>query len=312
MLLTVFFWGINFSIVKIALREFTPHAFNGLRLVSASLLLLFVMFMKRGHLALPKQDLWKVIVISFIGNSVYQVLFIQGINLTTASNTSLIMAATPVIIALLSTSLRHERLHWSGWIGIFISFFGLYLVISGRANGISLPWQSLKGDLMILAGNFCWALYTVLSRPILERVSPFKLTTITLAIGTLFYLPVAARDIRQIPLKDISSGAWLALAYSTLFAIAISFVIWYTSVKRVGNTKTGIYGNITPIVAVLFAHVFLSERIALPQFMGAFIIFAGFYLTRFAKRKEKFPQRGYGNQDNLKGRTPTNGYSSIR
>ncbi len=64
----------------------------------------------------------------------------------------------------------------------------------------------------------------------------------------------------------------------------MSYVIWYSSVKRVGNIKTGIFGNITPVFTVFFAYLFLGESIGFVQVMGTLVIILGFSLTRFADR----------------------------
>jgi drug/metabolite transporter (DMT)-like permease len=151
-------------------------------------------------------------------------------------------------------------------------------------------WEEIRGDLMILTGNLFWAVYTVFSKPFLDKISPLKWTSITLAIGTVFYIPFAASDIVQIQWSEVSFQAWGALAYSAVFAIAISYVIWYASVKRVGNSKTAIYGYLSPIFTIIFAYLLISERITLLQFVGALIILGGVYLTRSGYRffeKEK-------------------------
>jgi drug/metabolite transporter (DMT)-like permease len=284
MLFTCLFWAVNFSVVKIALREFAPHAFNGPRLAVASILLLVFLWRKEGSLAVGRADLLKIVVLGILGNTFYQLLFINGISRTTASSTSLVMTMTPIFIALLSAGFSGERIHGTGWAGIFLAFSGLYLVIFGHFDSISLSGQSLNGDLFILVGNLCWAAFTVFSKPLLERMSPLKLSALTLAAGSLFYLPVAARDIFTTPWTSLSPRSWAALAYSMIFAIAVGYVIWYSSVQRVGNTKTGIYGYITPVFTVFFAHIFLAEGVHPHQIAGVLIIFVGFYLTRFGDR----------------------------
>lgn len=284
MLLTVLFWAVNFSAVKIALREFTPHGFNGPRLFLASLLLLVFLWRKEGSLWLSRPDFLKVVALGIIGNTCYQTLFINGIHQTSASITSLVMTTTPIFIALMSALFLRERIHWAGWAGIFLSFFGLYLVLFGRGSSFSLSAQGFKGNLLILLGNLFWAVYTVFSKPLLKKMSPLKLTTLTLAVGTLFYLPLTVKDVLELPWRSLSATSWMALLYSTIFAIAVSYVIWYSSVRRVGNTKTGIFGNITPVFTVLFAHFFLSESITAYHAAGALIIFFGFYLTRSGYR----------------------------
>ncbi len=284
MLFTVIIWGLNFSVVKIALREFTPHAFNGPRLSLASLLLFLFLWRKEREWSLSGRDWLKIGVLGIVGNTFYQTLFINGINSTTASSTSLVMTTTPIFIALMSAIFIRERIHWAGWAGILLSFFGLYLVFFGPSFSLGLSGGDIRGKLFILLGNLCWAVYTVFSKPLLGRFTPLKLTALTLAAGTFFYLPLAAQDILRLPWTSLSQRSWAALLFSALFAIALSYLIWYSSVHRVGNTKTGIYSNITPVFTVFFAHFFLGEKVNIYQVVGAFIIFFGFYMTRFGYR----------------------------
>jgi drug/metabolite transporter (DMT)-like permease len=284
MLLTCLFWAGNFSAVKIALREFAPHAFNGSRLVMASVLLLVYLRRKEGRIRVGRADLLKLAVLGVVGNTIYQLLFINGIERTTASSTSLVMTMSPILIALLSASFGVERIRWPGWLGIFVAFSGLYLVVFGRPGSPPLGGESLSGDLFILAANFCWAAYTVFSRPLLARMSPLKLTSLTFAFGALFYIPAGAGDFTATAWSRLSPTGWGMLFYSTVFSFAIGYVIWYSSVKRVGNTKTGIFGYITPVFTVILAHILLGEGIHLFQVVGVLVIFIGFYLTRFGDR----------------------------
>ncbi len=287
MLLVTLVWAVNYSIVKIALRDLSPGGFNGIRMFFSALILLIVLWASGEGFSVSRSDFWKIVGLGLLGCSVYQSLFIHGINLISASHTSMVMAITPVLIALFASLLKSEKIPPPGWAGILVSFVGFYLVVSQQGGGFDWSWHSLRGDFLIFAGNVCWALYTVLSRPILERISPLKLATLTLALGTLFYIPFTVPDIRRLPWSEVGLGAWASLAYSGLFAIVISFVIWYSSLKRVGNTKTGIYGNITPVFAAAFAYAFLNERITPLQMVGALVIFLGFYLTRWSNRNNK-------------------------
>ncbi|HDZ27341.1 MAG TPA: DMT family transporter [Candidatus Aminicenantes bacterium] len=284
MLLAILCWAINFSFMKIALREFSPLAFNGLRLLFASLILITALFVRGEGFSVAKSDIPKILFLSIIGNTVFQLLFMHGLNWTTASNTSVIMAMTPVFVVILSVFLKQEKIHWAGWLGIVISFIGFYFIITKQAGTFHFSWEELRGDLMILICNLFWAIYTVFSKPFLEKISPLKWTTITLAIGTVFYLPFAALDIVRIQWSEISFQAWAVLFYSGLFPIAICYVVWYASVRRVGNSKTAIYGYLSPIFTILFAYLLISERITLLQIGGALIIFAGVYLTRSGYR----------------------------
>lgn len=284
MLLVTLIWAINFTFVKIALAEFSPLAFNGIRMAFASIILVLVLFITKQGLGVPKKDIGKLVVLGIIGNTVYQLLFIHGISLTTASNTSIIMAMTPASVALLSLLFKHEKIHWAAWFGIALSFVGFYLVITKRPGSFVFSWENLRGDMMILFGNLTWAVYTVFSKPLLGRITPLKWSSLTLAVGTIFYLPFCVPAFSRQDFGQISFKAWAMLAFSGIFALAVSYVVWYASVKRVGNSKTVIYGNVLPIFTVIFAYIFIAERIGFWQAVGALIILAGVYLTRSGYR----------------------------
>ncbi|MFC2160085.1 DMT family transporter [Acidobacteriota bacterium] len=284
MLFAILLWSINFSFVKVALREFSPLGFNGIRLIFASLLLVFFLFVSRENFKIVKADIWKFVVLGIVGNTAYQMLFIHGIHLTTASNTAIIIATTPVFIALLSLFLRHEKLNWAAWAGILISFVGFYFVITKQPGSLSLNGKGAQGDLMILLGTLCWAVYTVFSLPLLKRISPLKLTMFTMVTGTIFFIPFCVKDIIQLPYDQISFEAWASLAFSGLFALSVCYVIWYASVKRVGNSRTAIYDNLVPILTIFFAFFLLDERITVLQGAGTLVILCGVYLTRSGYR----------------------------
>ena len=280
MLLTTMVWAVNLSLIKFSLREFTPHGFNGIRLALSAAIFLGVLAFSRGGFSLGKGDFLKVAGLGLLGTTIYQLLFIQGISRTQATTTSMIMPMTPVFIAVLSSVFKLERIHWAAWLGIAASFLGVYLLVAGQNSHLALTWQSVKGDVFLLLANLVWALYTVLSKPLLERVPPVKLAGLSTAIGTAFYLPFAAADVGRVPWGSISAGAWASLLYSAVLAIVVSFIVYSSSVRKLGNTKTGIYSNLNPIFAVIFAWFFLSERITVLEAGGGFVIFLGVYLTR--------------------------------
>ena len=282
MIFAAFIWGINLPVIKVSLREMTPLAFNGIRLSFASLCLIGVVYIIEKNLYVPR-SMWKIILFqSIIGTTIYQLFFIHGINFTTATSTSIILAMSPVFIALLSNLVKHERLNIIAWTGIFLSFIGFYFVIKPNINSLNLSInKGLKGDLLILGGILSWAIYTVSAKPLLEKISPLKFTAITMAIGTILFIPFSFKNISALKFSNISLSAWGGLIYSGLFALVISYVIWYSSVKKVGNSKTAIYSNLQPVFAIFFSYIILREKISLFQFIGALIILTGVYLTRW-------------------------------
>jgi len=284
MLLAVVMWGINFSLIKIALRELTPGGFNGVRLLVTAVIFLVLLALSGEGFRLDKGDAWKLLLIGVAGNTLYQIFFIRGVSLTSASNTSLILSMSPIFVALLSAALGIERIHWAAWMGILISFSGLYLIIAGQDGGLHFSAESFKGDLSIFFGTILWALYTVFSKPFLEKISPLKFSAITVSLGVLFYLPLTAGDVLAIPWARVSWKAWAFLVLSSLFGFVFGYIFWYYSVKKVGNAKTAIYSNLTPVFTAVFAVFLLGDRIRSGQVLGAAIILTGVYLTRAGYR----------------------------
>lgn len=284
MLLTTMVWAVNLSLIKFSLREFTPHGFNGVRLALSSAIFVVVLALSRDGFSLGRGDFLKIAALGFLGTTIYQLLFIQGISRIQATTTSMIMPMTPVFIAVLSSVFRFERIHWAAWLGIAVSFLGVYLLVTGQSSHLGLDRESVKGDVFLLLANLDWALYTILSKPLLERIPPLKLAGLSVVIGTAFYLPLAAPEMGRIPWTSISAGAWASLLYSAVLAIVVGFIVYSSSVRKVGNTKTGIYSNLNPVFAVIFAWFFLSERITALEAGGGLVIFLGVYLTRSGYR----------------------------
>ena len=293
MLLTVFLWAVNVSVIKIGLRTLSPHGFNAIRLVLASLAYLVVLAASPGKLSLGRKgDGWKAAGLGLLGITGYQVVFIQGLARMNASTASIIMGTSPIFIALLATAIGKERISPAGWLGIGFSFAGFLLVVSGESGGSVFTGEAMRGAVLILLANAFWAAYTVFSKPVLERNSPFRLAAVGTIAGTFVYLPFAAGDLAAVEWTHIPWQGWGAILYAGLVSVFLCFVLWYQSVRAVGSAKTGVYGNLTPVLAILFAGVVLGERLTGLQAVGTAITLFGVYLTRSGYRF--FERRGAG------------------
>jgi len=275
-----FIWGINFSVVKGALADFSPLSFNALRFGTASLILLSLLWIRERSLIIRRKDIGFFIMLALIGNTAYQLFFINGIALTTATNSALILATTPVFIVLFGAVMRVEKITRRIAQGVILSFVGIIMIILGSGKPLALTEQSWIGDLLIIANPICWSIYTVLSKPLLKEYSPLKLTTVTMVMGTVPLILVSTPSLGTENWAAISTNAWLGLAFSACFAIAIGYVLWYTGVSRIGSSRTALYDNLVTVFAVASAWVLLSESMAVIQILGAVLVFVGLYLAR--------------------------------
>jgi len=275
-----FIWGVNFSIVKIALTDLAPLSFNSLRFSLASLFLIAFLLIRERNLSVRKEDLWRLVLLGLIGNTIYQFLFINGISRTTAGNSSLILATTPIFVAVLSWILRVEKVQLRVWCGVLLSSLGIVLISLGAGKPLSMSSQSLIGDLFVLTGTICWSTYTVLSKPLLQRYSPLKLTTLTVAMGTPLLVLISIPSLKEQNWNSVSLQGWLSLTYSFCFAIAIGYVVWYTGVSRIGGARTALYEGLITVIAVVAAWLSLSEGMTQLQILGMVFVFVSLYLAK--------------------------------
>ena len=273
----VLVWGVNFAVVKRALAAFDPLAFNAARFVIASVVVGAVL-RSRGPLALPaRRDLPRILALGLLGNVLYQMCFILGLSLARAGTASLILAVTPIFTAFLSALTGHERPGWRTWGGAALSIAGVALVTGA---GLRLEGRrELTGNLILLGAAAVWALYTVGARPIVQRYGSVATTAWTLWVGTVG-LVLAGVPALAAQAWDVGWEAWGGLVFSALFAIGLAYLIWYRGVEKIGNTRTAIFSNLTPVVAMTAAAVLLKETPSTWALVGAALTLTGVMVVR--------------------------------
>ena len=282
LLLMILIWGSNFSVVKVALRDFPEVPFNTMRmLVSTAVFLVAIRWTRdpgQPRPPLTRRDWWELACLGLIGTFLYQFCFVGGVRRTSVANGSLIIGTTPIVIALLSSLAGHERIRPLRWAGVFTAAAGLYLVVG---HGVDFSSATVRGDLLMMAGVLCWATYSVASQPILKRHSPLVVIGLTFSIGGLMYVLFMVPILVDVNWAAVSRFSWFLMFASALLALNLSYWIWYTGLKKLGGSRTSVYSYLTPIVAMVVAAVWLGEPITSNQIAGASAIFTGLLITRF-------------------------------
>jgi len=279
LLLMTLIWGSNFTAIKYSLEDLLPLSFNAIRFTIASIVMLLVVVLSRKTLKVAPGDRLKLFALGLFGNTFYQSLFITGMAHTRAGNAALILATTPLFTAILGRIRKYEYFTTRGVAGLLLAFAGIVIiVISGRGE-VSIG-ETVLGDSLLLASTVCWSLYTVGSNHLVHKYGSMKATTIMMTSGTPFLLLVCTPSLLRQDWSAVRTVAWAGVVYSGLFAIALAYLLWSYGVRRIGSTRTAIYSNITPIVALLVAWLALGEKPTLGQLAGAVVIFGGVYLVR--------------------------------
>jgi drug/metabolite transporter (DMT)-like permease len=271
-------WGVNFSVVKFGTTLVDPLAYNGFRVALAAAVLAVIALIGRAPWP-PRRTMLALVGLGVLGNGIYQFFFVEGIARTSASDTALVVAASPAFIALIGRARGVEHISVKGVIGIFLSIAGIALVVLGSTRAIS-GQSSLLGDLLVLCGSLSWAVYTVLLKPHTERVSGFQLSALTMIGGAVPLLIVAWPAMAAAKWSTVPLPGWAAVFYSGVFALVIAYFFWYRGVRVIGPTRTAMYTNLQPLIAVLVAWMVLGESPTPWQGVGAASIMSGLLLTR--------------------------------
>ncbi len=275
----VFIWGANFVVMKAVFALLTPLAFNAVRLTLAAILLLLILFLREGWRPMPPRDWLKLAGLGLLGNALYQIPFILGLELTTPANSSLLIATIPVWAAILARILGWERISRGVWAGILLSFAGVLLVSYSSSGGFSLEGDGFWGDLLTLVAAVCWAGYTVLSKDLLRRYSPLRVSAIGLVAGVLALWVFSYSQVQSTHWAGLSWGAWAAIIYSGVLSIALAYVIWAASVKQIGAARTAVYNNLVPVVTFIVAYITMQQPFSLLQIVGGAIVLTGVWIT---------------------------------
>lgn len=288
--LLVLIWGSNFSVVKAALSEFSPLAFNSTRFVIASVLLALFLALSSERVRFERSDVIRLVGLGLLGNVVYQVLFIYGIDWTLAGNAALMLSTVPLIVTIFSVGLKHETISRAGWTGVVLSIGGIGLILWGSSRGLSFGSDTMRGDLVMLASAFAWSLYTVLSSPYVQKYGTLPVTAFTMWIGTIGLVAIATPALARQDWGAISVGAWGGLVFSGALALALAYILWYYGVRHLGSSRTAVYSNTVPIVALIVAWLALGEIPTWVQAVGTALIIGGIGLARVRRRPATVPE----------------------
>jgi drug/metabolite transporter (DMT)-like permease len=273
LLVVVTLWGLNFSVSKWALGQFPPLAFTAIRFSLAALLLALVLRHFEGPLTLPPGALRRLTVLGLIGNTGYQLAFISGLARTTATNSALVLASMPVMVAALGAATRTERLAPRARLALGTAFLGVVIVIVHQ--GVKFSAATLDGDLLSLAAVLCWAVFTLGVRRLHTPLSPLAITAWTLMLGTPMLVLAGIPQLVTMDWSRVTPLGWAGLVYSSALSLVVAYILWNRSVRLAGTNRTAIFACLTPVIAMITAAAILGERPGVVQVLGGALVVGG-------------------------------------
>ena len=262
-------WGAATVITKSILASVPPITLLVLQLAFSLTLLGSFVFLNRKRFA-PTRDLWKLGGLGLLNPGISYTLSLLGLTTTTASMSTLLWASEPVLIIGLAALLLRERLTPRLLIFSALAFFGV-LWVSGLATDAGVG-SATFGNLLILGGVLCCALYTVLSRRIGSNIDPLfavalQQTCALIWAVCIWPLELLRSDTSVIVQLAVDHWFWIGLSGITYYALAFWFYL--RGLAQVNASVAGTFINLIPIFGIAGGYVFLGERLSMAQWIGA-------------------------------------------
>lgn len=284
-------YGANYIIAKSVMPDpIGPNSFITLRVVGASILFLLLANKK---MQLPEsRDWWRFIVCAICGVVTNQLLFFNGLAITSPINASIIMTSNPIIVMLISAILLKQKITWLKALGVAIGAAGAIMLLRLSVFDISRQ-SSLKGDLFILINSTSWGFYLVLVKPLMQKYNPFMVTAWVFLIGIIFVLPFGGMGLQAIDWSELTNWQWFSIAFVIVCTTFLTYLFNMIGVHRLTPTIASSYIYFQPMLAGIFAFLLssFSEKdftsdITWQKIFCAMAIFAGVFLVNKSEKNQ--------------------------
>lgn len=279
--LTVAIWGTTFVWTKLLIiNGLSPAQIFTLRFVIAYVLLLGFSLWRGRHKWFS--DSWRdeltMLGLGLTGGSMYFLTENESLRFTTATNTSLIVCSCPLFAMLIiALFYKSERFSARQILGSVVALAGMAVVV---LNGHFILHLSPLGDTLAFSACLCWALYTLLMKPVMGRYPAMFITRKVFFYGILTILPyyVFVPDMPSLDVLLRPAVMWNLLFLGSV-ASMLCYLTWSWCMKGLGAVVCTNWVYVNPITTIVAAWLILGEQITTYFIMGSVLIIAGMYLS---------------------------------
>ena len=276
---------------KYAIFDFGPLTASLWRYVVALLFLSGLLFhFKAKSLKVAGSDLGFLILLGLFGIVGYHYFFFSALKHTQVANTAIINAFSPIITGIMAAVFVGERLTRKNYIGVVMAFLGVVLLLTrGRIENIMLLKVN-SGDLLMLCSVLSWGIYALLIKRMVRKYTEFTLTYYATLFGVIFLIGLAGVENQGYPTVDASMISLGSVLYMGLCASGAGYLLYNTSIRRIGPTKTSsmVYSSVSVFVAIL-ARIVFNEPITVMMVLSMGFILLG---LRFTLKDPRLSNKG--------------------
>jgi drug/metabolite transporter (DMT)-like permease len=271
-------WGLNYTSVKVALRDLPPLALGFMRFLIATVLLFALLAVVERGVAVSRRDLGRLALMGALSIGANQVLFLDGLHRTTASIGAIMFACASTFTILLAVLVLGERARPRLWVGILLATAGIALIVGVGASGGG-DWI---GDAEVFISALTVGISSLLAKGVLRRYSALRVTTWSAFAGLCCLTPFAASALPSVHWSAVHPHAWAALLFTAIGSSVVTLMLWNFGIAKVGVTRATIYSYLQPILGVAFAAVLLGDKLSAPQVAGGCVALLGTWLASSA------------------------------
>jgi drug/metabolite transporter (DMT)-like permease len=283
-------WSGAWITGKLAVSSAPPLEVSAARFVIAAVVLAGIALATRTNLG--RGTIWPVLLAGVFGYFAYNAFVFVGLTMAPASDGALIVPTLIPVLTALAASFVGERITATKVGGFALASIGAALVIAAGQTGDEISSRRLVGDLLMLLGAGCWAVYTVLGTIALRTRSPIAIVTIAAPVGAALLIPLGCFEKGYTDLGSWSVAVWLNVLYLALAVSVASFILFYWVVRRVGAGVAAMSSYFVPILTLAMAVIFLGDRPQPLQLVGGVVILGGVRLATLRLAREGQPLEG--------------------
>jgi len=274
--ITISLWAGSFVATKIAVGEVSPVTVIWLRFLIGSLILGLIAG-RRSELAFPPRvDLAKLVITGFSGVALHHMLQSSALVTVEATTTAWIVSTIPVFMVLLGWIFLKEKPGWVTIIGTLLAAAGVLLVVGKGNMGALISADFGKpGDILVLLSALNWAVFSIISRPLLKRYSAARFTFYTLLFGWLIISVPFAAGARWNELSQLSPNGWISVLYLGALCSALGYIFYNDGLQALSASQVGVFLYMQPIITTLVAAMLLSEKVLPTTIVGGALILLG-------------------------------------
>jgi drug/metabolite transporter (DMT)-like permease len=275
-------FGLNYVIAKgIMPHWMEPRAIIFLRVTGATAAFWLVSIFVKSE-KVDRKDMKRMFLLAFFGVALNQILFFEGLNLTTPINASIIMVGTPILVLVMAHFVIGDKISGRKLLGIVLGFSGAAFLIL-RNGHISLSSDTTLGNLLVLINASSYGLFLVMVKPLMSKYKPLTVMKWVFTFGLIFVVPVSIGEIFRTNFSIIPLNIWFSIMYVVIFTTIFAYFLNNYSLQRISPSANSSYIYLQPILASVVAIFAGKDKLTMTEVVASLLIFSGVYFVN--KRK---------------------------